>query len=537
MAEIPLLTDSAQTENPTQAVDTRDSRLMGDAVAKLGDAMFDYGNMLAKNARQVKNAQAKLDADEAEDLLREALIKARAQERAQGEMEDSSGLNSWSNVRTAVKPVEDDLMERLTPEAKAIFKSRKAGVYANAAPETLAMAVKGNATLVKAKMEKSINKLAELATLEPVKMSEYQQRAAIRIEEMAEAGLIPRSDVEMETNKALAHIAMSTAEDLKSKGMYEEAKHVISANRELLSKDEADKQRIEIDQQWARDINIQESSLRLTEKRLEMAKEEKFNSYAAAHYDRLAEAGNDIFKLEAAKQDVLAQMKKDPMTFTREKVDALLASKNPSLTINDDRQELLWVTKFIAPGRESGGAINFKAAANDLFKRNMTDATRTKLLKMLRSMEEENKKDPLFTKMLDLEMDRIAAQVDADWSLADRFGNENQIKMQQIDRMKELLLRANAEGRLTVDSVRKAGEKFKSSDMPTYQVPSAPITQGAEQLAPEAIRKQMNDLGADLQKNGNSMPRSMLKQKMDEMRKLENLLTDSERNARLKGQK
>ena len=357
------------------------------------------------------------------------------------------------------------------------------------------MAVKGNATLVKAKMEKSINKLAELATLEPVKMSEYQQRAAIRIEEMAEAGLIPRSDVEMETNKALAHIAMSTAEDLKSKGMYEEAKHVISANRELLSKDEADKQRIEIDQQWARDINIQESSLRLTEKRLEMAKEEKFNSYAAAHYDRLAEAGNDIFKLEAAKQDILAQMKRDPMTFTREKVDALLASKNPSLAINDDRQELLWVTKFIAPGRESGGAINFKAAANDLFKRNMTDATRTKLLKMLRSMEEENKKDPLFTKMLDLEMDRIAAQVDADWSLADRFGNENQIKMQQIDRMKELLLRANAEGRLTVDSVRRAGEKFKASDMPTYQVPSAPITQGAEQLAPEAIRKQMNDLG------------------------------------------
>lgn len=103
--------------------------------------------------------------------------------------------------------------------------------------------------------------------------------------------------------------------------------------------------------------------------------------------------------------------------------------------------------------------------------------------------------------------------------------------------MKELLLRANAEGRLTVDSVRRAGEKFKASDMPTYQVPSAPITQGAEQLAPEAIRKQMNDLGADLQKNGNSMPRSMLKQKMDEMRKLENLLTDSERNARLKGQK
>ena len=116
MPEIPILINTAQTQNPVQAVDTRDARMMGDAFARLGEAVFDYGNMLNKEAKKARQLQDKLEVDEAEALLRKAYMEARAKETVRGEMNDPTGITSVRSIEDMVAPIREQLNERLSSD-------------------------------------------------------------------------------------------------------------------------------------------------------------------------------------------------------------------------------------------------------------------------------------------------------------------------------------------------------------------------------------------------------------------------------------
>lgn len=535
MPEIPILTPTAQTQNPVQAINTGESRRMGEAVGQLGSALFDYGNLLARNASAMRAKQDQLEADRAEAELRKAYMLARQQERVRGDMSDPTGITSVGSIEETVAPIKERLLEGLSSDsARALFNSRAAKVDADAVPETLSMAVKANAERVVALREERVSSTAALAASNPTQLGEYLSEATLKVYEDAEAGLIPQSEVEEVARKDRQAIIISTAENLKQQGLYEEAKHVITANREDLGVEATEKLRNDVDKKWAESVNLQEDTLRLKKQILTEAREEKRNQFIARIIGKKEAAPNDPFKVEEINEEIVTAMQADPMTYPPEAMAPLLNRASSKEVLNDNRQEILWLDKNFRPGIRR----DYVSARADLFARPMSDAKRSELFRMLQNMKDQESKDPMATKLIDAEMERIKADVAANWPLTGEGLNDPELKRVQLDRVKEFLLRVHKNGPTSVEGVRNAVTDFRSADMPTYSAPSGSIVRGDQQSSVEATRKQIEQLRAAMEEGQRKgAPRSILKPQFDELRRLEGVLLQLERNERLRGNK
>lgn len=535
MPEIPILSQRVSTQNPTQAIATEGARRMGEAVAQLGQATFDYGNMLFKNAEAMRAKQDQLEADRAEAELRKAYMIARAQERVRGDMNDPTGVASIKSVEEAVAPVRERLLESLSSStAQEIFRSRAAKVDADATPDTLTMAVKANADRVLNLREERVTKTAALASADPQKLSLYLNEVTMKAYEDAEGGLFPQSEAEAIARKDRQAVIMSTVDALAQAGRFEDAKHVITANGAEFDREQSTKLVSSVDKAWSESINLQESSRRLKKTILDEAREEKRAKAIADIVSKKEAAPNDPFKIEEINENIVDMMKADPMTYPPEVMMPLLARSSSKEVLNDNRQEVLWYDKFFRPGIKR----DYVAARTDLFARPMSDPKRAELMRLLTNIKDQESKDPMATKLIDAEIDRIKADVQTNWPLTGGEFNDAAMKRAQLDRVKEFLLRVHKNGPTSVEGVRAAVSDFKTVDYPTYAAPSGAITRGDQQLGPEATRKQIQDLRSRIEDgNRKNAPRSILKPQLDELRRLEEVLLQQERTERLRGTK
>lgn len=226
------------------------ARVMGDASARLGNAVFDLGEVLSRTGKEKDDQNARF---EAKVLANELEIARQKQMVIQGQMKTiNKPLDLTNSIDEAMAPLEEDLSSRAsTDAARAYFKVFASDMKANMVPKELAEGTNLSNKRTEELFTKNMAQYSELmadafSNPNTSARSKFQSLAVqmVQVEADVEASdLIRASEKQAKIREYQGNMVSGVVNRLKQDGNYNAAASVLNfySNKGLFEQTHIDK--------------------------------------------------------------------------------------------------------------------------------------------------------------------------------------------------------------------------------------------------------------------------------------------------------
>lgn len=335
MPEIPLLTDRTGTVNATQAIDTRDSRMMGGAVADLGRAI---ANLPVFREVQTKEMDWRVNA--AKEALRYDVERARRDKRFNDPVNDPSGVKAMEQLNNYSKERQAELVEQygITGAYRLKFQGEAQSVTTGITTEYATDSMKDAVGRVNALQEEALAAKSYNVRTNPRLLSTTLSEYDLEINSdptLREDEKVVKS---IQGKRTLLFAAIDGRKNANgplgmSEEDYNQARQMLALHGSILTQKERDTKDKELFDTFHEGVKLRTAMDNLATQTKDKAQKERAERAMVLLDDERERAGNDPVKIAQWTEKVQAM--RASQHITREQAQGMLRSDPAQLQLQD----------------------------------------------------------------------------------------------------------------------------------------------------------------------------------------------------------